>query len=157
MPKPPIVTEVIAVAATHPSDWYYTTSNPGDNWNKTDFDPKEWKLGKSGFGTADTPGTTVRTTWNNADIWLIRDIEISQADIEKLNWLIHHDEDTEIFLNGRPAEQFSGYTVQYDTRPLSQASRTALKPGLNRIAIHCHQTGGGQYIDVGLVTVKKQK
>ena len=97
------------------------------------------------------------TTWNNADIWLVRDIEISQADIEKLNWFIHHDEDTEIFLNGTPAEKFSGYTVQYDTRPLSQAARTSLKAGINRIAIHCHQTGGGQYIDVGLVTVKKQK
>ena len=157
MPKPPIVTEVIAVAATRSSDWYYTTSNPVENWNKSDFDPKDWKLGKSGFGTAETPGTTVGTTWNNADIWLVRDIEISQADIEKLNWFIHHDEDTEIFLNGTPAEKFSGYTVQYDTRPLSQAARTSLKAGINRIAIHCHQTGGGQYIDVGLVTVKKQK
>jgi hypothetical protein len=155
MPKPPVVTEVVATAATEPSLWFYTTSKPADNWSKAMFDPKGWKEGKSGFGTAGTPGTTIGTRWSEPDIWLVRDIELPGVDIETLHWLIHHDEDAEIYVNGVLAAQFSGYTVQYEMRPLSKDAVTAFKPGKNRIAIHCHQTGGGQYIDVGLATLKK--
>jgi hypothetical protein len=156
MPKPPVVTEVVKTAATEPSLWFYTTSKPADDWSKATFDPKGWKEGKSGFGTPGTPGTTIGTRWSEPDIWLIRDIELNNVEIEKLHWLIHHDEDAEIYVNGELAAQLSGYTVQYETRPLSKDAVKALRPGKNRIAIHCHQTGGGQYIDLGLATVKKQ-
>ena len=156
MPKPPVVTEVVPTAATQPSLWFFTTSKRADDWSKATFDPKGWKEGKSGFGTQGTPGTTIGTRWSEPDIWLVRDVELPGVEIEKLHWLIHHDEDAEIYVNGTLAAQFSGYTVQYETRPLSKDAVKALKPGKNRIAIHCHQTGGGQYIDVGLATLKKQ-
>ncbi len=49
------------------------------------------------------------------------------------------------------------YTTQYEPLPLNADARAALKPGKNLIALHCHQTGGGQYIDAGLVQVIEQE
>jgi hypothetical protein len=157
MPTPPLVTDVVATAASRPSLWFYTTMKPADDWSQETFDPKGWKEGKSGFGTPGTPGATIGTQWSGPDIWLVRDVELSNVEIDKLHWLIHHDEDAEIYVNGTFAARFSGYTVQYETRPLSKDAVKALRPGKNRLAVHCHQTGGGQYIDVGLVTLKKRK
>ncbi len=156
MPKLPIVTNVVPVATVQPSIWFFTTASPPSVWSQATFDAKSWNQGPSGFGTEGTPGATIGTVWSTADLWLIRDIELKEVDINALNWLIHHDEDTEIYVNGESAEQFPGYTVQYDTIPLSKATQSSLKQGMNRIAVHCHQTGGGQYIDVGLATLKKQ-
>jgi hypothetical protein len=38
--------------------------------------------------------------------------------------------------------------------PLSAEAVSVLRPGVNTLAIRCRQTGGGQYIDAGLVTVE---
>jgi hypothetical protein len=156
MPKLPVVKEMIATAQTSPATWYYTTDQPSPSWNHQDFDASIWKTGQSGFGTKETPSAVVGTNWSSADIWMIRDIELPEADLSSTRWTIHHDEDTEIYINGELAETLSGYTSQYATKPLSKESKRLLKTGRNRIAIHCHQTGGGQYIDVGLATIEKR-
>jgi hypothetical protein len=66
----------------------------------------------------------------------------------------YHDETVEVFINGALAYLGTGYTTRYERRPLSLAARKALLSNAkNVIAVHCHQTGGGQYIDVGLEQV----
>ena len=64
---------------------------------------------------------------------------------------MHHDEDAEVYINGVLASRTRGFTVDYEEFPLTKEGKAALKPGRNLIAVHCKQTGGGQYIDVGIV------
>jgi hypothetical protein len=101
-----------------------------------------------------TPGTTVRTEWKTNDIWIRREFVLRDQSFEHMHLLMHHDEDAEVYLNGVLAAKVTGYTTTYEIEPITDAAKKALKPGKNVIAIHCKQTGGGQYIDAGLVEVR---
>jgi hypothetical protein len=68
----------------------------------------------------------------------------------RLAFLVFHDEDVEIYVNGVLAASAPGYVGDDVTLPMNAAGRAALKRGENLIAVHCHQTVGGQYIDVGI-------
>ena len=62
----------------------------------------------------------------------------------------------EIYLNGVLAASASGYTGDYETLPIAPAAFATLKMGeANIIAVHCHQTTGGQYVDVGIADVSE--
>jgi hypothetical protein len=153
MPKPPVLMNVLPTALEERPRWRYTTTRPPADWFKPDFDDRAWQEGVAGFGTRGTPGARVRTEWNTSDIWLRREFTLPEAQFTDLHWSIHHDEDAEVYLNGVLAATFSGYVTDYEIVPLSAAARASLKPGRNVIAVHCRQTGGGQYIDVGFADV----
>jgi hypothetical protein len=157
MPKPPIVKVLLPAADREPALWRYTTQRPGEGWFRPDFDASGWKEGHSGFGTEGTPGAIVGTRWDTSDIWLRREIEVPAGALMNPELWLHHDEDAEIYVNGVLAARVSGYTTGYETVPLNAAGRAALKPGRNLIAVRCRQTGGGQYIDLGLATVEAAK
>jgi len=154
IPEPPKVTVILPAADKQPAIWSYTTTRPIGNWMKPDFDASSWGRGKSGFGTPGTPGAFIGTVWSTDDIWLRREVTISPATYDDLEGWLHHDEDAEVYINGVLALKTSGFIVNYDAFPLTAAGKAALKPGRNVIAIHCHQTTGGQYVDFGLVDVQ---
>jgi hypothetical protein len=157
LPTPPKVGTVIPAADKEPARWRYTLQKPAAGWMKPDFDDSSWKTGKSGFGTSGTPGALVGTTWNTADIWLRREFELPDRPYSNLHLWIHHDEDADVYINGVLALRTSGYITAYELMPMTAAARAALKPGKNLLAVHCHQTTGGQYIDVGVVDVVEPK
>lgn len=150
-PAPKLAT-LVADARREPAEWRFTTTKPADGWEKAGFDDASWQAGPGGFGTAGTPGAAIGTKWDTPEIWLRRTVELpaDAADLHNPHLTIHHDEDAVVYLNGVPAARLSGYTTDYIEVSISPDARKALKPGQNVIAVHCKQTGGGQYIDVGL-------
>ena len=68
--------------------------------------------------------------------------------------MVHHDEDVEVYINGVLAGKAGGFITEYEEMPMTPEGRAALKPGKNVLAVHCHQTTGGQYVDVGIINVK---
>ena len=64
----------------------------------------------------------------------------------------YHDEGCEIYVNGVLAATASGYATTYIVLEMSSppAKDALTANGNNLIAVHCHQTGGGQDIDVGI-------
>ena len=134
--------------------WKYTTTVPASNWVATSFDDSAWSSGPGGFGTAGTPGAVVRTTWNTADIWLRRAFNpgaLTAQQVSNLVFNLHHDEDVEVYFNGVQVFSAPGYISAYLHFPFTDAARAALRlNATNTLAVHCHQTTGGQYVDVGL-------
>jgi hypothetical protein len=156
LPPPPKITVVVPAADKQPAMWSYTIAAPVTDWMAADFDASAWKRGLSGFGTAGTPGAIIGTVWNNADIWLRREINLPAGRLSHLQAWLHHDEDVEVYINGVLALKAAGFVTAYDVFPLMPAGIAALKEGKNVIAIHCHQTFGGQYVDLGFVEVEPQ-
>jgi hypothetical protein len=94
----------------------------------------------------------VHTVWDTPDLWVRREFTMPPGQFPDLRLWVHHDEDVEIFIDGIPAASASGYTTDYEELPLRPAARAALTPDRHLLAAHCHQTTGGQYLDVGLVS-----
>ena len=156
---PPTVQVLVATSEHQGQVWRYTTETPSENWMTPEFDDSAWKEGPGGFGTEGTPGAVVRTVWNTSDIWLRRSFELEKLpEHGELALAIHHDEDAEVYLNGQLIKRTKGFLTGYTIVPLTgEATRKALKPGRNVLAVHCHQTRGGQYIDVGLSLIVEKE
>ena len=147
---PPKRVLVVPTSQEQAQTWRYTTTAPAGNWMAPDFDASGWSEGPGGFGTEMTPGTVVRTEWNTSDIWIRRTFTLEEVDFKNLLLNIHHDEDAAVYLNGVRAATLADYTTAYVMAAIAPEAAAALKAGENVIAIHCHQTTGGQYIDAGL-------
>ncbi len=130
--------------------WHYTLSKPAANWMAPDFNPRHWRSGYGGFGTPGTPGARIGTRWKSPDIWLRKTVKLETVPAKPALY-VHHDEDVEVYLNGSKVATKKGYTTEYVVIPIDPSQHSLLKQGDNLLAVYCHQTGGGQFIDVHLI------
>ena len=157
---PPKIAVIVPTSREDAQQWRYTTAKPDDGWEQPAFDDGAWKEAPGGFGEKSTPGSVVRTEWKTPDIWLRRTVEIPADKTNSLGMAIHYDEESEIYLNGVLLGKTVGYTTDYTTISIDdevlKKALAASNDGKHTLAVHCQQTGGGQYIDVGLVEIIEQ-
>jgi hypothetical protein len=147
----PVLSEIASNAHGKDAVWRYTLETPPPDWMQVDFDDSAWKSGEAGFGSLKAPNARVRTVWETPEIWLRRVVELPDRPLHKPFWTLHHDDDVEIYLNGRLAHKAEGWTTDYTYAPLSKEAFSLLKPGKNLLAVRCRQDAGEQYIDLGIV------
>ncbi len=150
----PTYREIVPTSENAAQVWKYTLVNPVAGWTKPSFNDSAWKTGPGGFGASAPAGAPVGTPWKTSDIWLRRTFNPGPLTAEQLTRLVvreQHDEDIEVYINGALAYHAGGYISDYEYKPVSAEAQKSLKPGAeNTLAVHCHQTAGGQFIDVGL-------
>jgi len=152
---PPVVRTVLATSQRTPHTWRYTTKTPGKDWHRPGYDDSAWQRGPAGFGQYDVPTNIVppRTKWTSSDIWIRRSFDLSDTDLVSPHFLIHHDEDAEVYVNGRLAVKLPHHNPFYTLVPLDKDTLRTLKTKANCMAVHCRNTNRPQYIDVGIVDV----
>ncbi|MXV50997.1 DUF4965 domain-containing protein [Pedobacter sp. HMF7647] len=146
-----VLYESIAPAADESS---YTSklseTDPGSGWESPGFDDSKWKTGMAPYGDG-----SATTQWRTKEIWLRREFDLSSTEFEKVNLKIRHDDNAEVYLNGEKIYDCECFNGKFIYVPLSDAGLKKLKTGKNVLAIHVTNTGGGQWIDAGLVYEKK--
>lgn len=138
---------------TRPTLWRYTLDKPEGEWYAVNYDDSTWQKGLSGFGTS-TEGASVGTPWTTENIWIRRSFEVHNTSYSvPPSLLMLHDEDAEVYINGVLAARVTGFNIGYDVFEMTSESIAALRPGRNVIAVHCHQTVGGQFIDAEILGI----
>ena len=147
----PPVADILPPSDLAPRVWRYTTTAPSDGWRSAGFDAQAWQEGQAPFGS--TEGVTRRTAWTTPDIWLRQSFTWMGGTVDGLHLIIAHDGDAAVYINGIEAASLTGAPPGYVMVPVSAGAARALTTGENVIAVQCHQTKGGQAIDVGIVRV----
>lgn len=154
--KLPKFTTVLATSEKESQTWKYTFDRPADGWEQPGFNDSAWQTGPGGFGSRGTPGTgKIGTEWTSNNVWMRRTFNPGSLTPDQIARLLvrdNHDEDVQVYINGVLAYQVGGYFNGYENRPITAEARQALKPNAeNVLAVHCRQSAGGQYVDVGFV------
>ena len=132
----------------------YIFTSPKDGWEKPDFNTSQWREGQAAFGTSDE--LNVNTIWDEKDIWVRRDIDLTEdLSTQKTFLKYSHDDVFELYINGIQVVK-TGYEWKKDVLVrLSDEVKATLKPGKNVIAAHCHNRTGGGLVDFGLYVEKE--
>ncbi|WP_285060493.1 glutaminase family protein [Pedobacter ginsengisoli] len=136
---------VLAASDEMPYTVKYTETAPDGDWKAADYATGNWKSGQAPIGD---DAKQVKTLWKSKEIWVRRAFNIANpASINELLLKMNHDDNIEVYLNGKKVYEKVGWTNTFQYFPLH---KNDLKAGQNVIAIHLANSAGGRYLDFGL-------
>jgi hypothetical protein len=143
---------VLGTSDETPYSVKYTETLPQGDWTSAAYAAGDWKTAPMPLG--DNP-STVKTLWKTDNIWVRRAFTVADvASINELFLKIDHDDNIELYLNGKKIYSKIGWT---STLQYYAISKDDLKTGDNIIAIHLANTAGGRFLDFGLADKLKEK
>jgi hypothetical protein len=129
----------------------FTETRPATGWENLSFNDESWKSGKAPFSDNKSDGGTA---WKSKDLWMRRVFMINNIDFNKLYLKLRHDDNVEVFLNGKNIFEKKGWIHKFEYLPLDKSD---LIKGKNVLSIHVANTAGGAYLDAGIVSEPKSK
>jgi hypothetical protein len=145
---------IVPFGEGNPTDCLYTETDPGADWMINSFNDKSWQTGKMPFGKG--WGNDAATSWKSKSIWVRRNFNLTDLDIEKLILQLRHDDDVEVYINGKLAYSCKDCSVgSIKEYAINDTIKKTLKKENNILAIHCINPRGYAWVDAGLGKQKK--
>ncbi|MDB5210636.1 MAG: hypothetical protein JWQ30_1463, partial [Sediminibacterium sp.] len=132
----------------------FTETEPAEGWMNKNFNDVQWKTGAAPFGSSKSRS---KTLWTSKNIWMRRSFVLNDLNINKLFLKLHHDDNVEVYLNGSLVYTCNCWNGKPQLFELTDEMKSKLVKGENIIAIHCANTAGGAWLDVGLANEPKPK
>ncbi len=130
----------------------YTETSPQGDWMASSYTAGDWKSGSAPIGD---DAKQAKTLWKSKDIWVRRIFNVANpASINDLLLKINHDDNIEVYLNGKKVYEKEGWTSTFQYYPIHKSD---LKIGQNVIAIHLSNNAGGSHLDFGLADKQKDE
>ena len=126
----------------------YTESTPTEDWMNTTFDDSQWKKGAAPFGDNKTLSKTI---WLSKNLWVRRQFNLTDVNFNKLFLKLQHDDNVQVYLNGEPVYEKTGWAHKFLYLPINDNVKSKLKARNNVLAIHVANTAGGAWLDAGIV------
>ena len=137
------------VAASSRSHWRYTTGSRPKSGPSPASTRRAGRKGRAGSARPARRASWSARPGTTDDIWLRREFTMPDGNVCNLQFFVFHDEDVEIYVNGVLAAKANGFITSYEPMEIRRAP-SALKPGAEiTLAVHCHQTEGGQGVSRG--------
>lgn len=125
----------------------YTFTAPASGWENAGFGDSDWKSGNGPFSD-NKPNSG--TLWTSREVWVRRTFTLNELPKGALMLRLFHDDDVEVYLNGKQIYKSGGSNGDLQIFELNDAASAALKKGENILSLHCINTGGPGSLDAGL-------